>query len=388
MNSSEDINLDRRLNDGDSQIPVSETANPMVATETGSTAAVNPAPAVTFGANAAAPKGAPEPQAIAPKIPSPASKSKPAIEEPAARLNLIPFVRGEHVEEAPAGASYWRGAFEKRLQIGAIAAGVVVMGVVGAASLSYKAQQDQVLVAQNTETQNLAETVKSLKARLSAIDASKHEDILELRKSVADLKSALAASRDSNAILAQINARAERVEHDEDARIEKLSERVDRDAAAHNLELTARLEKLEKKAAAPVVAALAPPPAAAPVPVPVPAPGPAALPKQPATLPPVATNISKETTGSIAPQTPIRGWAVREVRGNVAILQGPNGFRQVGPGDTLPGIGRIERIERRATGWAVVTNEGIINGGYVGNGYRAGGFGPSYGGYGPYEGEF
>jgi hypothetical protein len=262
-----------------------------------------------------------------------------------------------------------------------------VLGVVGAASLSYKAQRDQVLVTQNAETENLADTVKSLKARLSAIDAAKHEDILELRKNVADLKSSLAAAKDSNAILAQINARAERVEHDEDARIEKLSERVDRDATAHNLELTARLEKLEKKAAAPVVAALAPP--MAPVPVPVPSPAPAPLTKQPTALPPVATNVSKETTGSIAPQTPIRGWAVREVRGNVAILQGPYGFRQVALGDTLPGIGRVQRIERRTTGWTVITNEGIVNAGYAGGGgYRAGGYGPFGGGYGPDEGEF
>jgi hypothetical protein len=385
MSSSEEINQDKPSGHAGLESSISETAKAPVAAGTDSSAAANSAPAVSIGSETAEARGASAPRSVAPSIPAPDAKT--AGDQSAARLNLIPFVRGEHVEEPPVGASFWRAAFEKRLQIGTIAAGLLVLGVVGAASLSYKAQRDQVLVTQNAETENLADTVKSLKARLSAIDAAKHEDILELRKNVADLKSSLAAAKDSNAILAQINARAERVEHDEDARIEKLSERVDRDATAHNLELTARLEKLEKKAAAPVVAALAPP--MAPVPVPVPSPAPAPLTKQPTALPPVATNVSKETTGSIAPQTPIRGWAVREVRGNVAILQGPYGFRQVALGDTLPGIGRVQRIERRTTGWTVITNEGIVNAGYAGGGgYRAGGYGPFGGGYGPDEGEF
>jgi hypothetical protein len=113
------------------------------------------------------------------------------------------------------------------------------------------------------------------------------------------------------------------------------------------------------------------------------------LPKQPTVLPPVAANVSKDTTGSIAPQTPIRGWAVREVRGNVAIVAGPYGFRQVAQGDTLPGAGHVERIERRATGWTVVTDRGIINSAaYGGGAYRAYGYGGYDGGYGPPEGEF
>ncbi|WP_210254928.1 hypothetical protein [Methylocapsa sp. S129] len=361
--------------------------------------------------------GASVESSAAPKIPSPALDDKASAERPPVRLSLIPFVAGQGADAPPPpiGASYWRAAFEKRFQLGAIAAGLAVVGVVAAASLSYKAQQDQVLVSQNNETQNLAETVKALKARLNAIDASKHEDIVELRKSVAELKNGLAA-HDSTASLAQVNARAERIEHDEAAKHDEIADlrktvaelktglaaahdssatlaqitahadRLDHDAATHNADFAARLEKLEKKAGAPVVASL-PSPAA----VPLPPAAPASLTKQPTVLPPVAANVSKETTGSITPQTPIHGWVVREVHGNVAVVEGPYGFRQIGPGDTLPGAGHVERIERRGTGWTVVTDRGLINSSYSGGGYRAGAYG-SYGafngGYGPPEGEF
>jgi hypothetical protein len=409
MNSSEDFNQDGAAKDSAGESGAASKAAEASATDAPAAAEAS-APAVTLGENKSAAEPVAASRALAPKIPSPAANGKDAAEP--VRLNLIPFVAGEQAETPPpAGPSYWRAAFDKRYQIGAIAAGLAVVGIVAAASFSMKAQQDQVLASQSNETQNLADTVKGLKARLNAIDAAKHEDIVELRKSVAELKSGLAAAQGSSASLAQFTARADHIEHDLSARIEKLGDRVDHDSATHvadltakveklgervdhdgaarNADLAARLEKLEKKGVAPVVASVAPP-VAAPIPVPVPAPAPAsvALPKQPTVLPPVATNVSKETTGSIAPQTPIRGWAVREVRGDVAIVAGPYGFRQVAAGDTLPGAGRVQRIERRANGWTVVTDHGIINSAYNGGGYRAYGYGGYDGGYGPSEGEY
>jgi hypothetical protein len=409
MNSSEDIKQDGAAKDlaGESGAASKAAENPAADASTATEAS---APIVTLGENKSAAGSAAASKSLAPRIPSPAADSKDAAEP--VRLNLIPFVPSQPADAPPpppAGKSYWRATFEKRYRIGAIAAGVALAGVAVAGSLSLKAQHDQVLVAQNNETENLAETVKALKARLSAIDAAKHEDILELRKSVAELKSGLAAAQGSSATLAQFTARADRIEHDVDARIEKLGERVDHDSATHNADLAAkveklgervdhdgaarnadfatRLEKLEKRAAAPVVASVAPP-VAAPIPVPIPAPASVALTKQPTVLPPVATNVSKETTGSIAPQTPIRGWTVREVRGDVAIVAGPYGFRQVAPGDALPGAGHVQRIERRANGWTVVTDHGIISSAYGGGGYRADGYGGYDSGYGSPEGEF
>jgi hypothetical protein len=317
MNSSEDINQDG-LPEGSERKsnPPSERAVTSAAADSPPPAVEASAPAVTLGANenSAAPAG--ESHAQAPKIPSPAADAKSAAEPPAVRLNLIPFVPTQPADAPPppTGNSYWRAAFEKRYRIGAIAAGLALAGVAVAASLSLKAQHDQVLASQSNETENLAETVKALKARLNAIDAAKHEDVIELRKSVAELKSGLAAAQGSSTTLAQFTARADHIEHDLSARIEKLGDRVDHDAATHNADFTAkleklgervdhdgathnadftaRLEKLEKKAPAPVVASVAPP-VAAPVPVPVPAPASAVLTKQPTVLPPVAANFSK-----------------------------------------------------------------------------------------------
>jgi prefoldin subunit 5 len=361
------------------------------------------------------------------------SSAKPA------GVSLIPFVAPPRAEAPPPPkrVPLWRVAFEKRLQIGAVAAGLAAVGTVAAAAVSYKSAQEQSVAVQYSETQNLAETMSALKGRLAAMETAKHDEIAELRKTVADLKSGLASAREANGAVAQVNARAEKLEkdqaakrdeiadlrktiaelksslaighdstaalaqvnvrtdkleHDQDARIEKLGERIDRDAAARNADITARLEKLEKKvaSAAPAVAAAAPQPAtpaAASTP-----PTPPVLPKQATQLPPVAANVSKETTGSIpTPQTPIRGWIVREAHGNVALVEGPYGFRQIGPGDVLPGAGRVERIERRGNGWAVVTDRGVINSAYGGSGsgyYRLGGYGAFNGAYGPPDGEF
>jgi hypothetical protein len=412
MNSSDNFNQGGLSTNSESESKTAGETAANASTADASSPAIEPGAPVALNSEnkseAAPTSGTTAP---APKMPSPAVDAKGEVDRPAASLSLIPFIAGQRAETpSPTANAHWRALFEKRFQLGAIAAGLAVAGGVAIASLSYKAQQDQYLVLQNSETQDLAETVKALKARLSAIDAAKHEDILELRKSVAELKTGFAALHDSSAAMGQFSARAERLEHDEATKHDEIvdlrksvaelktglaaahdstalltqfngrADRIEHDEATHNSEFTARLEKLEKKAAAPVVASIAPP-AAAPVPVPAPAPLTKQLP-----VPPVAANVSKETTSSIGPQTPIHGWAVREVHGNVAIVEGPYGFRQIGPGDMLPGAGHVERIERRASGWTVVTDRGIINSAYNGGGYRA--YGAFNGDYGPAEGEF
>ena len=72
-----------------------------------------------------------------------------------------------------------------------------MVGVLAAASISYKTQQEQYLVSQSQETESLAETVKALKAKIAALEAAKHEEIGDLRKTVGELKNGLAAARDA-----------------------------------------------------------------------------------------------------------------------------------------------------------------------------------------------
>jgi hypothetical protein len=354
--------------------------------------------------------------APAPKAASPAVEAKPAVERP--YLSLIPFIPAQHADAPPPPPGrrheIWRAALERRFQLGAVAAGLAVVGFLAFASLSYRNSQEQYVVAQNVETERLAEVVQALKAKIGALESAKRDEIADLRKTVADLKAGVTA-RDPNSAIAQMNARFDKIEHEQDARIDKLNERVehdvsarnadltaklekldrvDRDAAAHNADFATRLDKIEKKISAPVAVAAV----AAPLP-------PAAPPKQQAAVstsatagvskettasmapqppraPPPATGIakeapggvSKETTGSIAaqpPRGPLRGWVIRDVRGGMAIIEGRDGFHEIGPGDNVPGAGRVERIERRAGGWAVVTNQGYIGGG-------GGALGPGY----------
>lgn len=69
-------------------------------------------------------------------------------------------------------------------------------------------------------------------------------------------------------------------------------------------------------------------------------------------------------TGSL-PDRPkvetVEGWAVRDVYDGVAILEDRRRrLVEVGAGDAVPGVGRVEAIERRGRNWVVVTRQGLI----------------------------
>ncbi len=69
-------------------------------------------------------------------------------------------------------------------------------------------------------------------------------------------------------------------------------------------------------------------------------------------------------TGALAEKpkpAPTENWAVRDVYDGVAMLEDrKRRLVEVGPGDTVPGVGRIEAIERRGKTWVVVTRQGTI----------------------------
>jgi hypothetical protein len=56
----------------------------------------------------------------------------------------------------------------------------------------------------------------------------------------------------------------------------------------------------------------------------------------------------------------IKGFALRGVSGNVAMVEGVNGIYRVEPGSILPGAGRVLSIQWRKGKFVVVTTEGII----------------------------
>jgi hypothetical protein len=59
--------------------------------------------------------------------------------------------------------------------------------------------------------------------------------------------------------------------------------------------------------------------------------------------------------------TTIEGWTIREVVGNTAILEGPTGVFRATPGDTVPGVGRVDSIVRWGSRWIVATSKGLIS---------------------------
>jgi hypothetical protein len=62
-----------------------------------------------------------------------------------------------------------------------------------------------------------------------------------------------------------------------------------------------------------------------------------------------------------AQPTILEGWVLRDVFNGAAMIQTPrNGILEVIPGDTLPGLGRIEGVKRQDGRWVVVTSRGLI----------------------------
>ena len=148
--------------------------------------------------------------------------------------------------------------FTSRLPLAAAAALGVVIAVAGALVWEHRQQVD-VLAARANETEALAQAIESLKARLDAIDAAKsRDDLADLRRSVGEMKSTVVSARDFNGALAQLAQRVDKLDHEEGAKVDKLSERVDHEASALTAGLSTRVDKLEKKIVAPVPAPLQP----------------------------------------------------------------------------------------------------------------------------------
>jgi len=62
-------------------------------------------------------------------------------------------------------------------------------------------------------------------------------------------------------------------------------------------------------------------------------------------------------------KTPARltGWVLRDVYNGNAVIETPERIlHEVAPGKTLPGVGRIEALERNGKRWVVVTSKGVI----------------------------
>lgn len=72
---------------------------------------------------------------------------------------------------------------------------------------------------------------------------------------------------------------------------------------------------------------------------------------------PVPASSEAERT---EPSARTRAYVLRRVTEGAALVEGPEGLRQVVPGAVLPGAGRILSIRATGAGWVVITSETII----------------------------
>ena len=247
--------------------------------------------------------------------------------------------------------------------IGMATAAVLVAGAALWVVADRRGQAAAVAVEPDRAT-SLARAVDALSARLSAIEGAKPADQLtDLRRSIAEIRSSLASSRELSGALAELSQKVDKLDREESVNVDKLGERVDHETSAKTAELAARIETLEKKSAAGTpgsspAQARGPEAAAAEAP-----PQPAA--KQTPATPKLGANIDTEPTGSIErPRPVLRGYIVLGAREDVALIEGRYGELAVRPGDVVPGAGRVERIARQRGAWVVVTEQGLIAPGY------------------------
>jgi hypothetical protein len=73
------------------------------------------------------------------------------------------------------------------------------------------------------------------------------------------------------------------------------------------------------------------------------------------------TDLSKPTAVAETRPTTIAGWVIREVNGNTAVLEGPNGVWKASQGDTIPTVGKIDSIVRWGNRWIIATSKGLIS---------------------------
>jgi hypothetical protein len=242
----------------------------------------------------------------------------------------------------------------RRLDPLGIAAALAALGILGLGAFAGvdHLRQSALVAGKAEESRTLAETVAALQTRIEAIETTRsQEQSAELRKTLAEVKTIAVAAQGYGASIGQLGQRVDRLEKDQNARFDRLSERIDQSASGRFGEIVARLDRLEKKpaSAAPAIALAAPP-----LPTPSPAPTKAATPPMPA-------NVSNDITGSIdKPKAVLRGYALEDIRDGMALIDGRDGPYSVSPGDILPGAGRVLKIERRGRDWVVVTSLGII----------------------------
>jgi hypothetical protein len=73
-----------------------------------------------------------------------------------------------------------------------------------------------------------------------------------------------------------------------------------------------------------------------------------------------SASASASAAAAEAKRPVVEGWVLRDVYHGAAMIQGHGEVIAVLPGDSLPGLGRIEAVKRQDGRWVVVTARGLI----------------------------
>jgi hypothetical protein len=193
------------------------------------------------------------------------------------------------------------------------------------------------------------------------IETARSQEILARLSSDLDaLRNAMAAAKDVEHTASTASASGQA----------KLADKVERLAIAvqePGRKLTAlegRLDRMESQIMT-TLAGLNAKPAPAAAPAAPPAAETAARDDAPAPKPAkVELPVKTEAPARMEPPAkaePVDGWVLREVYNGAALVESRNRrLYEVMPGGILPGVGRVEAIQRRGTRWVVLTDKGFI----------------------------
>ncbi|SDN16603.1 hypothetical protein SAMN05216360_106126 [Methylobacterium phyllostachyos] len=233
------------------------------------------------------------------------------------------------------------------LALGALlGGGVIAMTRSSALSSDAVAALSTTLDAGRTETARLGSDIAQLHQVLADLRASTDTARREASTRSGALGERLAQlDKNLSAKTAALGERLEQVEREQNARISGLASQIDRRAATvvkpepTQTGSLAETRAVEPKAAEPKVTD-------------------AKITE--AKLSDARPADVKKASLSDKPPV-IDAWAVREVYDGMAILENRrHRLLEIGPGETLPGFGRVEGIERRGRDWVVVTRQGLV----------------------------
>ncbi|MDE2578343.1 MAG: hypothetical protein KGL46_06035 [Hyphomicrobiales bacterium] len=160
---------------------------------------------------------------------------------------------------------------------------------------------------------------------VAAAEARSREEFAALKREVAQLRGALA--------VAEQHARTRDKVAANDPTAQSVA-RMEREAKANVDRLSTRIDRLERLMADPVVTS--------------------ALEKAEKARHPADARIGK-------PAIPVGGFVVRSVANGRATIQTHQGLIEVGPGDTIPGAGRVRSVAKINGRWVVETQAGAID---------------------------